>query len=169
MALEISPVREKQLPRIGCLNNQAVPNVNLVDLHKLRWFRRVASYFRVATLNDQLVGFLIAIAEDVDYDSVYFRWFTQRYSNFLYIDRIIVAGQAQRQGVGLALYQDVERYAATLPADLVTDVYSAPANEASLAFHHRFGFQLIGSQEVDNGTKTVAKFFRRPIQGDPSL
>ena len=163
MVLEISPVCEKRLPRIQCLNNQAVPNVNLVDLQKLRWFRRVASYFRVAILNDQLVGFLIAIAEDVDYDSVYFRWFTERHSNFLYIDRIVVANRAQRQGVGLALYQDVERYAATLPADLVTDVYSAPANEASLSFHHQFGFQLIRTQTVENGTKTVAKFVRRPI------
>ena len=115
-----------------------------------------------------LVGFLIAIADNVDYDSVYFRWFTQRYSGFLYIDRIVVAAWAQRQGIGLALYQDVEQYAATLPADLTTDVYSTPANEISLAFHHRFGFQPIGSQVVENGTKTVAKFFKRPNLGGPS-
>jgi predicted GNAT superfamily acetyltransferase len=116
-----------------------------------------------------LAGFLIAIDDDIDYDSVYFRWFTQRYQNFLYIDRIVVADWAQRQGVGLALYQDVELLAASLPAVLVTDVYSIPANEASLAFHHHFGFQLIGTQEVENGAKTVAKFFRRPIQGEPLL
>jgi predicted GNAT superfamily acetyltransferase len=169
MSLEISVVQEEQLPLIERLNNQAVPNVNVVDLPKLRWFQRVAPYFRVVTLNSKLAGFLIAIADNIDYDSVYFRWFTQRYQDFLYIDRIVVAGWAQRQGVGLALYQDVEQFAASLPANLVTDVYSMPANEASLAFHHHFGFQLIGTQEIDHGAKTVAKFFRQPSQGDPLL
>ena len=169
MSLEISLVQEEQLPLIEHLNNQAIPNVNLLDIPKLTWFQRVTPYFRVAILNGNLAGFLIAIDDDIDYDSVYFRWFTQRYQNFLYIDRIVVADWAQRQGVGLALYQDVELLAASLPAVLVTDVYSIPANEASLAFHHHFGFQLIGTQEVENGAKTVAKFFRRPIQGEPLL
>ena len=164
MNLAISLIEEQQLPLIERLNNEALPNVNLVDRQKLRWFWGVAPYFRVAILNDRLVGFLIAVSDSADYESVYFRWFTQRYTDFLYIDRIVVAAWAQRKGVGLALYQDVEQYAATLPAALTADVYSTPANEVSLAFHHRFGFQLVGSQDVENGTKTVAKFYKHPIQ-----
>jgi hypothetical protein len=109
-----------------------------------------------------VAGFLIAIAAGTDYPSQYFDWFGQRYTNFIYIDRIVIAEWARRQGVGFALYRDLEQYAFESAYIMASDVYSDPPNEVSLAFHAKYGFEEVGRQLVENGAKVVTKFLKQP-------
>lgn len=129
------------------------------------WFSQAAAYFRVAESAGKVAGFLIAITAGTDYPSQYFAWFCQRYTNFIYIDRIVISEWARRQGIGFALYRDLEQYAFESAYILASDVYSDPPNEVSLAFHARYGFTEVGRQTVENGARVVTKFLKQPAVG----
>jgi len=76
-----------------------------------------------------------------DYDSPNYGWFAARYPRFVYVDRIAV--DAGHRGAGLArrLYDEVVAVARRRGCDLVcAEVNVQPRNEASLAFHARYGF-----------------------------
>jgi predicted GNAT superfamily acetyltransferase len=165
----IKVVDESQLPVIERLNNDGIPYVNQLDQPDLRWFLGVAPYFRAALIDQKIAGFVIAVPSQLSYSSHYYGWFNERYTNFLYIDRIVIARWARRQGIGRMLYKDVENFAARLQKVLVADVYSVPLNQGSLAFHHDFGFEEVGRQEVENGTKTVVKLMKPPRLPDDGL
>jgi predicted GNAT superfamily acetyltransferase len=162
MNIQIRNVTVNDFAEVLKLNEAAAPNVNSVDLAKLAWFSQAAAYFRVAESGGKVAGFLIAIAAGADYPSQYFDWFCQRYTNFIYIDRIVIAEWARRQGVGFALYRDVEQYAFESAYTVVSDVYSDPPNEVSLAFHAKYGFVDVGRQTVENGARVVTKFLKQP-------
>jgi hypothetical protein len=160
MQIKIRQVAPKDFTQILRLNEQALPQVSPVDLDKLIWFTQVAPYFRVAEARNKVAGFLIAIAEDCAYPSQYFQWFCERYNRFIYIDRIIVADWARGNRIAWRLYEDVEQFAVSSAYPLTADVYSQPPNEISLAFHEKYGFTVIGTQSVENGTKEVTKFLK---------
>jgi predicted GNAT superfamily acetyltransferase len=157
MTPEIQKITDSYLPAIKQLNNEAVPHVNLLDQPRLRWLLDISPYCRIALLNQHVAGFIITVPSKVAYSSYYYGWFEERYTDFLYIDRIVIAKWARRQGIGTVLYQDVEEFAVLSHKLLVTDVYTVPPNSRSLAFHQSFGFQQVGVQHVENGTKTVVK------------
>ena len=160
MQINIRDVTRNDFPEILHLNEQALPQVSPVDLVKLGWFTQVAPYFRVAEAQNKVAGFLIAIAEDCAYPSQYFQWFCERYNRFLYIDRIIVTDWARGNRVAWRLYEDVEQFAVSHAYPLTADVYCQPPNEISLKFHEKYGFEVVGTQSVENGTKAVTKFLK---------
>ena len=56
-----------------------------------------------------VVGFCLVMAVDSAYDSVNFRWFTERYDRFMYLDRVAFDADAQGRGLGTLLYAEVDR------------------------------------------------------------
>jgi len=161
--IQIRAVTDGDLPEILRLNQQAVPQVSPVGRDALRWFEQRAAYFRVAEADVNLAGFLIAVAHDSGYPSKYFNWFCDRYDRFLYTDRVIVAEWARGKRVAWRLFEDVERFASERSYPLASDVYSHPPNQISLTFHDRYGFQRVGTQQVDGGAKEVAKFMKETL------
>jgi predicted GNAT superfamily acetyltransferase len=160
--IQIREVTDDDFPQILKLNQGAVPQVNAVDLDALRWFEQEAAYFRVAKAGGGLAGFLIAVAHDSGYASKYFRWFCERYDRFIYVDRVVVAESARGKRIAWRLFEDVERVAGERACPLVSDVYSRPPNQISLAFHDKYGFLTVGAQQVDDGAREVAKFLKEP-------
>jgi predicted GNAT superfamily acetyltransferase len=160
MHIKIRDITRDDFPEILHLNEQALPQVSPVDSEKLNWFTQVAPYFRVAVANNKVAGFLIAIAEDCVYPSQYFQWFCERYDRFIYVDRIIVSDWARGNRIAWRLYEDLEQFAITNTYPLTADVYSQPPNEISLTFHEKYGFRVVGTQSVENGTKEVTKFLK---------
>jgi len=149
--------RPDDLARVEALNAAAVPHVNAIPRRLLARLQRQAPYFRVAERDGELVGFLLALGPEVDYDSPNFLWFRERYDAFLYIDRIVVAAAARRLGLGTRFYRDLERVAAERGVPRLTcEVNLRPPNQGSLRFHQRFGFQVVGRQETEGGAKEVA-------------
>lgn len=153
--LHIRDVRDPDLATVHVINEAAVPHVNSISLTRFRNFTGDAAYFRVATLDADLAGYLVAFAPGAGYDSVNYLWFQQRYSDFLYIDRIAVAENARRQRVASALYRDLFRFARQRTGLVTCEVNTRPANDESMAFHESFGFRRVGSQETDGGNKAV--------------
>lgn len=102
-------------------------------------------------------GFLLALREGADYDSVNYQWFANRYPEFLYIDRVVIDAAARGQHLALRLYEDLFARARAAGLKRITCEFDTdPPNEASRSFHQRFGFREVGSQQVANGKKTVS-------------
>src|SRR5262245_50899334 len=93
------------------LNNAAVPDVNALDNCKAAWLTTHAELARVAAIDGQPAGVIIVLSETAELASEYFTWFTERYENFVYVDRVIVAAAARRHGIATALYREVDRIA----------------------------------------------------------
>ena len=61
----------------------------------------VAVYHRVIeTKRSEVAGFLLALREGADYASVNYLWFAERYRQFIYVDRVVVAAAQQREAPG---------------------------------------------------------------------
>ena len=105
----------------------------------------------------EVVGFVLVFREGADYDSVNYRWFAARYSQFLYVDRVVVAAGHQGRGVGAQLYRLVFAHAAATGVALVAAEYDVePPNPASARFHQGLGFREVGRQALAGGRKSVS-------------
>lgn len=142
------------------INNSAVPDVNSLDESKAWWLVSHSVFPRMAVLDGEISGVIIVLSDHSRYESDYFRWYTQRYKNFIYIDRVVVPARARGTGVATALYQEVDHFALKNGMAIAAEVYSDPPNIASLKFHEKMGFQEIGKQSHDNEGKTVTKFMK---------
>lgn len=156
----VRPVCEADLANLDVLNRAAVPNVNDVGLEGLRRLGACAAFFQAAVNGGGPLGFLLAMTPEAAYDSPNFLWFRERYEQFVYIDRVVVGERARRLGIGSRLYEAVAGLAASRNAVLACEVNLRPANPGSLAFHERFGFRQVGTQDTEGGRKTVSLMIR---------
>lgn len=156
MIVLIRPVRDDDLDTLVSLNNAAVPAVNALRRQDLERFAVIAPHFRVAAVDGRTAGMMIALGPGVDYDSPNYRWFERHYDGFLYVDRIIVDPSVRSAGLGARLYDDLATVARGSGVPRVAcEVNLRPANDRSLRFHERLGFKAVGTQDTDNGAKTV--------------
>lgn len=155
--LQIRDVRQGDLKYLLHLNQTSLPHVNSISLEDLKNFQNQSVCFRVAELKGKPAGFLIAFDPDAVYDSLNFLWVRERYETFVYIDRIIVAPEARRQGIAFRLYKDLEMFSRTKGIPIMTCEYNLrPENEQSRLFHEKYGFEEVGTLEIENGKKTVS-------------
>ncbi|MGH8040767.1 MAG: GNAT family N-acetyltransferase [Rudaea sp.] len=160
MNLAIRDVRAHELDSVLALNNAAGPTILPLDMPQLRALEQRAAYLRVADIDGHLAGFLIALREDAEYASPNFRWFRERYPEFLYIDRIVVARPYRGLGLGRIFYADVASFAEVRVPLLACEVFLEPRDDVSVLFHGTWGFQEVGQQvmpSVDRRVSLLAK------------
>lgn len=141
-------------------NNAAVPAVGALTPSKAEWLIAHAALPIQAALDGKPAGIVIVLGDDSGYDSDYYRWFTNRYRNFLYIDRVVVADWARGQGIARQLYTRIEGEADARGLAIVSDVYSEPPNVPSLGLHRAMGYEEIGAQFFPHINKIAAKFMK---------
>lgn len=156
MTLTIRDVRAQDLDSVLALNNAAGPTILPLDMAQLRALERDAAYFRVAEIDGHAAGFLIALREDADYASPNFRWFHERYREFLYIDRIVIARPYRGLGLGRVFYADVTSFAEVRVPLLVCEVFLEPRDDVSVLFHGTWGFQEAGQQVMPGVGRRVS-------------
>ena len=144
MTMIIRDVREHELNLVLALNNAAGPGILPMDAAKLRFFWEHADYFRIAEKDGLLAGFLVAVSQDAPHDSPNFLWFRERYPEFLYIDRIVVATTRRGAGVGRVFYGDVQSFAEVRVPRLSAEVFLENSSHPALVFHGSFGFREVG-------------------------
>lgn len=149
MTLRLRDVRDAELEHVLALNNNAGPSILPMDGERARLLHAQARYFRVAEIDGHLAGFLMALTPDADYDSPNFRWFQREFDDFVYIDRIIVASNYRRHGLGRVFYADVQSFAEVRSARLCCEVFLEPRDDASVLFHGTYGFREVGQQTID--------------------
>ena len=151
MSLAIREAGEHDLDSILALNNAAGPSILPVDLARMRTLCDNAAYFRVAEVDGVVGGFLIALTPDADYDSLNFRWFRERYPEFVYIDRIVIARPYRGLGLGRVFYADVQSFADVRSPLLTCEVFLDPRDDVSVLFHGTYGFREVGQQVLPSG------------------
>jgi predicted GNAT superfamily acetyltransferase len=128
------------------LNNAATPHVNALEPEQFAWLATNADYFRVASRGGPLEGFVLAIRHGTTYWSANYAWFTERYDDFIYLDRVVVAPDARRAGVARALYTDLEQFTRGRWPRIALEVNVVPPNPGSIAFHEAAGFRRVGTR-----------------------
>lgn len=142
------------LAAIHAINEANVPAVGTETPDDLSHIAGQSVIALVASVDDEIAGFCFVLAPGADYDSMNYQWFSERYSDFVYLDRVAIAAPHQRRGIGHAMYAEVERRSGLVWPDathFTLEVNLRPRNDQSLAFHAQLGFQEVGQQETDYG------------------
>lgn len=156
--LRVTDLDEADLEAVLVLNNAAVPATSPLDLPGLTGLWSMASYALAVHIDghEGVAGFCLNLDPGADYNSLNYRWFSERYESFTYLDRIVVHPDLRNRGIGARIYADLEQRIAGRVPWLFCEVNVKPMNAASLRFHHRIGFAEVGRQDTEGGTKTVS-------------
>lgn len=157
MALTIRPAEAEDFGHILALNARVETETSPMDVARLGLLHDLSDYHRVAEVDGEVGGFLLALRESAAYENDNHDWFLARYAKFLYVDRIVVSPRHGGRGVGSALYRDLFAYARAQGVPRIVCEYNLePPNPVSQAFHDRFGFREVGTQRVAGGVKRVS-------------
>ena len=146
----------EDLDRIRQLNQNAIPAVNSLSKTDLLALFDDAHYFQNLYVDEMVVGFLIALAPGITYQSTNYLWFQEHYSHFLYVDRIVIDPSYQGLGFGRMLYDTLLESAKDQFTRITCEVNLRPRNDSSLIFHQKYGFDEVGVQETEGGKKKVS-------------
>ena len=139
-----------------------MPEVGSVEASRLEFIAGESPIALAVELDGTIVGFCLVMGSDSSYDSVNYRWFTERYDDFMYLDRVAFAADAQGRGLGTLLYAEVDRRMSEHGASqLALEVNLDPPNELSLSFHARRGFVEVGQQDTPYGIRVSMQM--RPV------
>ena len=153
----IRGVVDTDFEAIVALNDGEVQHTSPMDVNRLRSLVALSSYCKVVTVENQVVAFLIALREGAPYENDNYRWFSERFPTFIYVDRIVVDAGFSGRGLGKKLYRDLFEFARSQRVATVTCEYNIePPNPASQIFHDKFGFRELGTHWVANCTKRVS-------------
>jgi len=156
MSLTVRDVQAHELDAILALNNAAGSTILPLDGQGITRLAGYASYLRVAEADGQIAGFLLALRDGTPYDSPNYRWFSERYPEFVYIDRIVIARPFRRLGLGRVFYADVTSFAEVRVPVLTCEVFLEPRDDVSVLFHGTYGFQEVGQQTMAGVERRVA-------------
>lgn len=152
--VHLRPLTEHDTEAVLALNHASVENLAPLDAQRLATLRAIAWRAGAVDADGEVAAFVLVLTAGVDYDSANYRWFTRRYDDFCYLDRIAVGSRWRRQGIGRLIYDEVER-AAVPHGRLTCEVYAEPPNHASLAFHAARGYVEVGRLTHDGGKVTA--------------
>lgn len=147
------------------LNEAAVDAVSSVTRDQMLALVGMSRDVLVIDNGDGIIGFCNTFNPGAAYGSVNYRWFSERYTEFVYLDRIVIAESHRNRGLGALLYSEIERRMQLLggPGLLTCEVNYDPPNEGSLRFHRRIGFLPVGYQESKPGL--VVEMLAKAVSG----
>lgn len=145
------------------LNNTHAEQTSYLTSEK--WETLLNNSFSATCISDAS-AFLISFEHDSLYNNINFKWFLERYSHFIYIDRIVVLKKCQGTGIAKLLYQNLYLRALEAGHDLVLcEVNIISPNPVSNNFHLKMGFSEVGSVKIKATGKTV-KYLAKKINED---
>ena len=159
----IRPIEPVDLDRILEINEANVPEVGSVDAARMAFLLGASPIAAAVELDRAIVGFCLVMPSTAPYDSANFGWFIERFDDFMYLDRVAFAADAQGRGLGTLLYAEVDRLMVEMggAGHLALEVNVDPPNAASLAFHARRGFTEVGRQDTPYGIRVSMQM--RPV------
>lgn len=142
-------VAETDVAALIALNAAAVPAVSPADDAHMAHLVAASDPAWVVERDGAVAAFVLLLRPGADYDSPNYRWFGERYPDFLYVDRVVVAESHRGSGLGGALYDAVAAEAVRVGAPVVAaEVNLDPPNPGSSRFHRRCGFEQVGTQRL---------------------
>ena len=155
--MNIRDVARADFNAVLALNEESVAFLSPLTHARLLNLCAEAALQRAVEIDTCVAAFLIGLREGASYDSPNYRWFAERYTRFLYVDRVVVSARHQGLGLGSALYADAVAHARQSDAGMLTCEFDIePPNHGSRQFHRKFGFREVGTQLVAGGKKLVS-------------
>ncbi len=162
-AIEIRPAEPGDRAAMLALNHAADPRVFQLTKATLDDLLGRATLAWVAVLDQRVLGYLVGLDSGADYDGEEFAWFRTRGADFVYVDQVVVHAETRGQGVGTALYRQLESWARGHGAAALTcEVHLAPPNPESYAFHRRRGFLELDRIDTSDGRRVA--LLHKPLQ-----
>lgn len=153
----IRDYRPEDRAAVLLINEMNEPDVGPMDDTKLGLLLDQAAMFSVVEVNGVVVGIMILLGPGSTYASPNYGWFSERYDDFLYVDRIALAPEARGQGWGPGLYAQFATAAADRNVPVMTaEVNTVPRNDRSLRFHEIAGFEEVARCQPYGGEEEVA-------------
>ena len=155
-------LKEEDQEALLALNNASTPAVNPLTLEELKNILSLAEKCWVEEIDSELAAALIIIGPEQTYSSDNYTWLETQFSNYCYVDRIMVDENHKRKGLGNNLYQELERHAERTGAHiLLCEVNLEPPNPQSIAFHTRLDWEPFFEREHSPGKKV--QYFKKNI------
>jgi len=160
----IRQVEESDFASIKWLNDEFQHYTSALDKSQIRELNDLSAYHKLIEVQEdeddskskKVEGFLLVMGPKSGFDSEYYKWFDSRYSDFLYVDRIVVDGDTHNEGLGRMLYEDLFEFAKAQGFSQICCEYNlVPSNKVSAKFHNAFGFSEVGELCNSNNTKVV--------------
>lgn len=147
--MQIRNATPEDFAQILALNEASVQFPSPLRFKRLITLHEQAADHRVVTTSDGVQAFLLALREGAHYDSMNYLWFSSHFTQFLYIDRIVVSTSARGKGYGKRLYEDLIAYAQHSEiGPIICEFDIEPLNTASQRLHQSFDFTEVGSQHL---------------------
>jgi uncharacterized protein len=149
----IRPLEPTDLDAVLAINEANVPEVGSITMERLEFLVVESACSLVVDVDGTVAGFCIVIGVDSTYDSVNYRWFMDRYTDAMYLDRVAFTADSRGQGLGTALYGAVHEFVRGVPGmnRWTLEVNADPPNVPSLAFHRARGFVEVDRQHTPYG------------------
>lgn len=161
--MRIRPYAHSDAAGVLALNAANQPEVGPLDQAKLDGLAAESALFLVLEDHDgTIAGMLIVLNEGATYPSPNYRWFSDRYERFVYVDRIAIDESATGQGWGSALYHAaIEAATSSGRPVLCAEVNTVPDNPASHRFHLHNGFVEVARTNPYSPDAEVAMYVKR--------
>ncbi len=160
----IRPCTEDDVDALVAINNSGYPAVPMATAEEMLGLLSMCSLALIAQDEDGVpLGFVMAMDPGLDYASENYVFFESRFSNHLYIDRIVLSDKSRGLGLGSTLYQHIFDRARADGRERVTcEVNLEPPNPGSLRFHRRWGFEDVDTQPTKGG-QVVVQLLQAPV------
>ena len=160
----IRDYRVEDRTAVLAINEMNLPDVGPMDDAKLDLLLEQSVQFSVVDVDGVAVGIMILLGPGSTYASPNYRWFSERYDDFVYVDRIALVPGARGQGWGPALYASfAERATERAAPVMAAEVNTVPRNDRSLRFHEIGGFEEVARCQPYGGEEEVAMLVKRLV------
>jgi predicted GNAT superfamily acetyltransferase len=140
----LRPITPTDHADVLALNESNLALLSPMDEDRLIALQAVAEAAHVIEVDGAFAGFVITFATGSAYDGENFAWFTERYDDFCYLDRVVIHADFRRRGLASRVYDELEPSCGRPLFAL--EVNLDPPNEASLAFHRARGYAEVGQR-----------------------
>jgi len=152
------PLSEQEIKEMYSINQTNSPEVgNIPSIGQFKELTDLTETIYVFKDKEKIIGFILLMREDINYQSENYKYISLRYDHFLYVDRIAIQSDYRRQGLAEKIYNQVTKDGEKLELDILCEVNTRPKNEISLAFHKKMGFKEIGTQDFQKNSVVYLK------------
>jgi uncharacterized protein len=153
--MKLRPITADDHDDVLALNERNVELLAPMDEEHLVALQSLADHAHAVEVDRRFAGFVITFASGAAYESENYAWFSERYDDFCYLDRIVLHEDFRRRGLGSRVYDALEEDAARTTPYLLLEVNLDPPNEASLAFHRGRGYEDVGRRDYQGHVVTM--------------
>lgn len=156
--MELRTLVPQDIPSIWKINQEGLPGTGDVTEEEVTELMSLSEISLGIFDADKLLGFVLCLLPKTSYGSLNYAWFNERYSDFIYVDRIAVSQNERNKNIGTQLYHEVINYSQQHNCPIAAEVSLNPPNPGSMRFHERHAFVEVGV--LHHETKSVVMMIR---------